>query len=191
MSIKPTAFGDPRPSGREILSRIQLLQGDITALEVDAIVNAANNDLILGGGVAGAIRAKGGPAIQQECNKIGTIRVGEAAVTSAGTLKAKYVIHAASMSLGSDTTAGTLRNSVRNTLIKTEQYKITSIAFPAIGTGVAGFPIAGCARIMLDEVISYLGNKPHLTKVYFVLYDKITLQVFKEELDDMSKAYNQ
>lgn len=187
MSIKP-----------EILARIQLLQGDITALEacpnapqggrVDAIVNAANNDLILGGGVAGAIRAKGGPAIQQECNKIGAIRVGEAAVTSAGTLKAKYVIHAASMALGSDTTAGTLRNSVRNTLIKTEPYKITTIAFPAIGTGVAGFPIAGCARIMLDEVIAYLGGKPHLTKVYFVLYDKITLQAFKDELEDMSRG---
>lgn len=172
----------------EVLARIQLIQGDITALEVDAIVNAANNDLILGGGVAGAIRSKGGPQVQQECNKIGTIRVGEAAVTSAGNLKAKYVIHAASMALGSDTTAGTLRNSVKNSLFKTEEYKITTIAFPAIGTGVAGFPIAGCARIMLDEVISYLGTKSHLQKVYFVLYDKITLQAFKEELDVMAKS---
>lgn len=177
MAIKP-----------EILSRIQLLQGDITAIEVDAIVNAANNDLILGGGVAGAIRSKGGPAIQQECNKIGAIRVGDAAVTSGGTLKAKYIIHAASMALGSETTANTLRNSVKNSLIKTEQYKITSIAFPAIGTGVAGFPVAGCARIMLDEVISYLDKKPHLQKVYFVLYDKITFQAFREELDAMSKS---
>ena len=171
----------------EVLARIQLLQGDITALEVDAIVNAANNDLILGGGVAGAIRAKGGSVIQQECNKIGTIKVGDAAVTSGGNLKAKHIIHAASMALGSDTTAGTLRNSVRNTLLKTEEYKITSIAFPAIGTGVAGFPVAGCARIMLDEVISYLGSHTHLQKVYFTLYDKITLQAFREELDEMSK----
>ncbi|MEW6027577.1 MAG: macro domain-containing protein [Planctomycetota bacterium] len=177
MAIKP-----------EVLARIQLLQGDITALEADAIVNAANNDLILGGGVAGAIRSKGGPAIQQECNKIGTIRVGEAAVTSAGNLKAKYIIHAASMALGGETTANTLRNSVKNTLLKTEEYKITSIAFPAIGTGVAGFSVGGCARIMLDEVITYLEKKTHLQKVYFVLYDKITFQVFREELDEMSNS---
>jgi O-acetyl-ADP-ribose deacetylase (regulator of RNase III) len=172
----------------EILARIQLLQGDITSLEVDAIINAANNDLILGGGVAGAIRSKGGPAIQQECNKIGAVRVGDADVTSAGNLKAKYVIHAASMALGGDTTAGSLRNSVKNSLLKTEQYKITSIAFPAIGTGVAGFSVGGCARIMLDEVISYLGAKAHLQKVYFVLYDKITLQAFKDELDEISRG---
>lgn len=176
------------PIKPEILVRIQLLQGDITVLEVDAIVNAANNDLILGGGVAGAIRAKGGPAIQQECNKIGAIKVGDAAVTSAGALKAKYVIHAASMALGGETTAGSLRNSVRNTLLKTEHYNITTIAFPAIGTGVAGFPAAGCARIMLDEVLSYLEKKPHLSKVYFVLYEKIIFQAFKEELEEMIRS---
>lgn len=175
----------------EILSRLQLLRGDSTDLDVEAIVNAANNDLILGGGVAGAIRSKGGPAIRREFDKIGTIRVGEAAVTSAGNLKSRYIIPAASMALGGDTTAQSLRNSVRNSLIMTEEYKIATIASPAIGTGVAGFPVAGCVRIMLEEIIAYLVAKPHLEKVLLALYDKITYQAFQEELDALARETEQ
>jgi O-acetyl-ADP-ribose deacetylase (regulator of RNase III) len=168
-----------------VLSRIRLLQGDITTMEVDAIVNAANNDLILGGGVAGAIRIKGGPKIQEECNKIGTIKVGEASVTSAGNLKAKYIIHSASMSLGGWTTAQSLRDAVKNTLLKTEEYQIKTIAFPAIGTGIAGFAADECAKIMFDEIISYLSNKSHLEWLYLVLYDPKTYQIFKEHYDSL------
>ncbi len=87
------------------LERIEILQGDLTEMDVDAVVNAANNDLQLGGGVAGAIRRKGGPAIQEECDEIGTIPLGGAAITSGGKLKARYVIHAASMELGGRTSA--------------------------------------------------------------------------------------
>jgi O-acetyl-ADP-ribose deacetylase (regulator of RNase III) len=99
-------------------AKLELKMGDITEMEVDAIVNAANNDLILGGGVAGAIRRKGGDAIQDECNKIGSVPLGEAAITTGGNLKAKHVIHAASMSLGSWTTRESLRNSVKNSLVR-------------------------------------------------------------------------
>src|SRR6202023_881799 len=100
-----------RLSMKEIAARIVIQQGDLTEMDADAIVNAANNDLILGAGVAGAIRRKGGEAIQRECDAIGSIPVGYAAITGGGKLRAKFVIHAASMQLGGETTAGTLRRS--------------------------------------------------------------------------------
>src|ERR1700693_1929618 len=114
--------------------KVRISQGDITDRAVDAIVNAANNDLILGAGVAGAIRTKGGPAIQQECDRIGKIALGEAAVTSGGKLKAKFVIHAASMHLGGRTSEENLRTSTRNSLLRASERKLASIALPAIAT---------------------------------------------------------
>ena len=101
-----------------IEDRVIIQQGDLTEMDVDAIVNAANNDLQLGGGVAGAIRRKGGPAIQEECDRIGTIAIGEAAITTGGKLKARYVIHAASMQLGGRTAPESLRASTRNSLAR-------------------------------------------------------------------------
>ena len=101
-------------------SRIELAVGDITDIEADAIVNAANNQLQLGGGVAGAVRRKGGPSIQEECDRIGPIPLGEAAVTGAGWLKAKYVIHAASMSLGQSTSEENLVASTKNSLLRAD-----------------------------------------------------------------------
>lgn len=161
-------------------AKIQFLQGDITNIEVDAIVNAANNDLQLGAGVAGAIRRKGGPRIQEECDRIGAIRLGEAAVTTAGNLRAHYVIHAASMRLGGRTTAETLRNSTRNTLLRAEEKGLQSIAFPAIGTGIAGFPMEECAEIMIREVLDHLKSRSSLEKIYFVLFDEAALKTFEE-----------
>lgn len=159
---------------------IYFMKGDITELEVDAIVNAANNELILGAGVAGAIRTKGGPRIQEECDRIGSIRLGEAAVTTAGNLKAYYVIHAASMEMGEETTAGNLRSSTRNSLLRAEEKGLKTIAFPAIGTGIAGFPMQDCARIMIGEVLEHLKSHSSLEKIYFVLYDDAALKVFEE-----------
>src|SRR6201988_5465526 len=122
-------------------SEIEILQGDLTEMDVDAIVNAANNILQLGGGVAGAIRRKGGDAIQRECDAIGSIPVGGAAITGGGKLRARHVIHAASMQLGGSTTARSLRSSTAHALqIATEQ-GLRTIAFPAVGTGIAGFSI--------------------------------------------------
>lgn len=161
-------------------TKIYFLKGDITNMEVDAIVNAANNDLMLGSGLAGAIRRKGGPRIQEECERIGSIRLGEAAVTPGGNLKAYYVIHAASMRLGGRTTAESLRSTTRNSLLRAEEKGFKTIAFPAIGTGVAGFPVDECADVMIREVLEHLKSRSSLEKIYFVLYDDAALKVFEE-----------
>ncbi len=168
-------------------AKIELKQGDITEMEVDAIVNAANDDLILGGGVAGAIRRKGGEEIQEECNKIGTIPVGQAVATTGGKLKAKFVIHAASMSLGGWTTKEGLLNSVRNTFRVALEKKVATIAFPAIGTGIAAFPIDRCAQIMIDESLAHLRDKTTIQKIFFVLYDPKTLAAFREYFDSIQE----
>ncbi|HEV2387235.1 MAG TPA: macro domain-containing protein [Candidatus Acidoferrales bacterium] len=158
--------------------KIHLVQGDITEMNVDAIVNAANNDLLLGAGVAGAIRRKGGEAIQQECDRIGTIPIGTAAITGGGKLKARWVIHAASMELGGGTTAASLRGSTAHSLHLARQKGLKSIAFPAIGAGIGGFPVRECAEIMLGEVAEHFRKPSTLEKVYFVLFDAATYQVF-------------
>src|SRR5271165_5799507 len=115
--------------------KIILEQGDLTDITVDAIVNAANNDLQLGGGLAGIIRRKGGETIQQECNQIGSIPLGGAAITLGGKLKARHIIHAASMELGGHTTARALRGSTAHALRIASQKGLRTIAIPAIGTG--------------------------------------------------------
>lgn len=160
--------------------KIHFLKGDITDMAVDAIVNAANTDLMLGAGVAGAIHRKGGPHVQEECDRLGPVALGGAAVTTGGNLKALYVIHAASMRLGGHTTADSLRLATRNTLERAEEKALKSIAFPAIGTGVAGFPIEECARIMIAEILDHLKTRTSLEKIYFVLYDDAALQVFED-----------
>ena len=161
-------------------TKLYFVKGDITDLAVDAIVNAANTDLQLGAGVAGAIRRKGGEKIQELCDEIGSIRLGEAAVTGGGNLKAFYVIHAASMKLGGRTSAESLRTATRNSLLRAEEKAIKSLAFPAIGTGVAGFPMEQCAEIMLSEVLRHGKSRSSLDKVHFVLFDDAALQVFEE-----------
>lgn len=171
----------------DIFSRIILEQGDLTEMNVDAIVNAANNDLQLGGGVAGAIRRKGGPEIQRECDAIGSIPVGGAAITSGGHLKARYVIHAASMSLGSSTTAQSLRGSTAHSLRIAAQSQIKTSAFPAVGTGIAGFPKRECAEIMLAEVLNHLQSATSLEKIYFVLFDSGSLAIFEQVLKEFRK----
>jgi O-acetyl-ADP-ribose deacetylase len=160
-------------------SKVTLRRGDLTDADVDAIVNAANNDLKLGAGVAGAIRLKGGPDIQRECDRIGPIALGEAAITSGGRLKARHVIHAASMHLGGRTTEDNLRASTRNSLARAREHRLNSIAFPAIGTGIAGFPMDRCAEVMLDEVRAHLSGPTTLERVEFVLFDHAALKAFE------------
>ncbi len=164
---------------------IILTQGDITDMDVEAIVNAANNDLKLGAGVAGAIRRRGGPSIQEECDHIGRIPVGEAAVTGGGQLKARYVIHAASMSLGSSTTEESLCSSTHNSLLRAKEKGLKSIAFPAIGAGIGGFSVRRCAEIMIGEVRQFLEKPTSLEKVYFVLFGENTYQVFDTVYHEM------
>lgn len=167
-------------------SRVVLRKGDLTEAAVDAIVNAANNDLMLGAGVAGAIRAKGGPSIQAECNKLGPIPIGEAAITGAGKLRAHYVIHAASMRLGGRTTEAALRDSTRNSLRRAAEKRLESIAFPAIGTGIAGFPLERCAEVMLDEIRDHLRGATSLKLVEMVLFDARALAAFEAAFAKMS-----
>lgn len=163
-----------------LTDRIQILQGDLTEMDVDAIVNAANNDLILGAGVAGAIHRKGGDDIQRECDKIGSIPVGYAAITRGGNLKARHVIHAASMGLGGHrTTAKTLRTSTAHSLRLANEHRLKTIAFPAVGTGVSGFPMEECAQIMLSEVVKHLQGETSIEKVYFVLFDAAARKTFE------------
>ena len=162
---------------------VEVMQGDLTRQDVDAIVNAANNDLELGGGVAGAIARAGGPAIQAECRTIGPVEVGDAAITSGGNLKARYVIHAASMRLGGRTSADSLRQSTRRSLEIASEKGLRSIAFPAVGTGIARFPLDECARIMVDEVIAHASTRSSLEEVRFVLFDGEAESAFRREAD--------
>jgi len=166
-------------------TNIHIEQGDLTSYEVDAIVNAANNDLILGGGLAGAIARKGGPDIQADCCRHGPVRVGQAAITAAGNLPARHVIHQASMRLGGRTTAEALRSSTAAVLSLAEQNGVRTLAFPATGTGIAGFPLNQCARIMLEEVRKHVAGQAGLTDVYFVLFDAKACEVFRKTYEEM------
>lgn len=166
---------------------IVIRQGDITEETTDAVVNAANTSLVLGAGVAGAIRRKGGPAIQRECDAHGPVPLGEAAITTGGNLKARHVVHAASMALGGPlTTEASLRDSVRNSLARANERGLKSIAFPAIGTGVAGFPVEVCARVMLQEIGNHLAGNTSVRTVHLVLYDKPTLETFNKVHEELS-----
>ncbi len=165
--------------------KIRILRGDITDSECEAIVNAANTDLWLGSGVAGAILKKGGDSIQKECNAIGPIDLGEAAVTSGGNLKAKYVIHAASMDFETPTTEESLYDSIKNCLLRAEELAVKSIAFPAIGTGVGEFETQDCAELMLGELLLRLKHSPQLERIEVVLYDEETFRIFQEEWEKL------
>ena len=148
---------------------IELVEGDITRVEADALVNAANNRLLMGGGVAAAIRRAGGKEIEEEAVKKGPIPIGQALATGAGRLRAKYIIHAAVMGLDFHTDAEKIRSATRNSLLRAEELGLKSIAFPALGTGVGGFPLDECARIMLGEIREHLQGKTGLERVIFVL----------------------
>ena len=169
------------------MTRIHIQTGDLTTCAVDAIVNAANNDLKLGGGLAGAIRRAGGPAIQRECDRHGPVRVGQAAITPAGDMPAKFVIHQASMRLGGSATGESLRNSTAAVLALAEENGVRTLAFPATGTGIAGFDLAQCAEIMLDELRRHLAGPTRLEDVYFVLFDDRAGEVFQDIYDRTSQ----
>ena len=165
--------------------KIILTKGDITDLEVEAIVNAANSQLILGSGVAGAIREKGGEAIQEECNKLGGTYVGGAVITTAGNLNAKCVIHAVGPRMGEGEEESKLRNATMNSLLLAEEYKLKSIAFPAISTGVFGFPINKCAKIMLTVAVEFVKRPTSLEQVIFCLWSESDYEVFSETLENL------
>jgi O-acetyl-ADP-ribose deacetylase len=158
--------------------RIVIMSGDLVEQQVDAIVNAANNDLVLGAGVAGAIRARGGATIQQECNAHGPIRVGEAAITGAGNLPARHVIHAASMRLGGMTTSQSLRSSMDHAFRLAREHDVRTIAIPAVGTGIARFPMEECANIMAASLRDALISGWAPEEVRFVLFGDAAKEAF-------------
>lgn len=163
-------------------TEIKIIQADITELKVDAIVNAANNELLMGGGVAGIIRKKGGKGIEDEAVKKGPIEIGGAVWTKAGKLNAKYVIHAATMGMDFKTDEIKIRASCANALKCAHDLEIKSIAFPALGCGVGGFPLVGAAKIMSQEVLKYLRHKTPLQEIIFCLYETEAFKIFQKEV---------
>jgi O-acetyl-ADP-ribose deacetylase (regulator of RNase III) len=168
---------------------VELVQGDITDLDADAIVNAANSQLILGAGVAGAIRRKGGPSIQEECFGIGYCEVGDAVITGGGTLKARHVIHAVGPRMGEGSEAGKLANAVRASLDLARQNGLRSIVFPAISSGVFGYPLEGCAEVMLRVVFDYtFEDVQNLEHIMVCLYDDRAFGIFAAEFQRKLQA---
>ena len=170
-------------------TEIKVIYDDITEQKVDAIVNAANNRLQMGGGVAGAIRRKGGKSIQDECNKIGTIAIGEAVITGAGNLKAKYVIHAATMGMDFKTDEDKIRDSFVNSLRRAEEERIGKIAFPALGCGVGGFELEKAAKIMFDAAKRHIltREKTCIKEIIFVMYNKEAQETFLQAIGQLNK----
>jgi O-acetyl-ADP-ribose deacetylase (regulator of RNase III) len=163
-------------------TQLEILEGDITEVEVEAIVNAANEDLQLGAGVAGAIRDKGGPSIQEECNRIGHTAVGTAVMTGAGNLKAKQVIHAVGPRMGEGDEDRKLASAVRAALALADRNALRSIALPAISTGVFGFPMDKAARITLTEIHRYLQGGTKLERVVVALFGDEAFETFRREM---------
>lgn len=170
--------------------RINIVKGDITDLKVDAIVNAANNKLVMGGGVAFAIKKKGGNDIEEEAMGKGPINVGDAVFTGGGRLAARYVIHAATMGMDFRTDEKKIRTAAANALKAADGLKVASVAFPALGCGVGGFPVLASAKIMAQEVLKYLRKKSsHLREIVFCLYDNASLGIFEKGMTGYIKHF--
>jgi O-acetyl-ADP-ribose deacetylase len=163
--------------------RVTLIEGDITEQAVDAIVNAANSALQLGAGVAGAIRERGGPSIQRECDEIGPIEVGDAAVTGAGALPAQFVIHAAGMPPGGSANEDSVRRAARRSLELARERGCRTIALPAIGAGIGGFSPQRCAEVLLEEARAHLAGDTSLEEIRFVLRGEPSYRIFEGAKD--------
>lgn len=163
-------------------TQLRMIRGDITAVDADAIVNSANNDLVMGGGVSGAIRRVAGQSVQDECHKIGTVPLGTAVVTSGGLLKAQWIIHAAVNPLGMWADAKSVRNAARSTLKRADEKQVKRLAFPALGTGAGALAVERCADILIEEVMKHCeADQTTLEEVMFVLYDEKPFAIFEEK----------
>jgi O-acetyl-ADP-ribose deacetylase (regulator of RNase III) len=164
------------------MAEIEVVDADITTLEVDAIANAANTRLLHGGGVAGAISRAGGPRIQAESDERAPIGLGEAVATGAGELPGRWVIHAATMHLGGPTSAEVIRDATASALRAADEVGAKSFALVAFGTGVGGFPLAEAARIEVEEVRRHLGAGSGLERVIFCVHGDEARKAFEAEL---------
>ena len=161
---------------------IEVLDTDITTLGVDAIANAANTRLLHGGGVAGAIRRAGGPAVDEESRRRAPIALGDAVETTAGDMPARWVIHAATMEPGGPTSAGVIRRATAATLRRAEELGARSLALVAFGTGVGGFPIAEAAAIEAEEVRAHLASGSRLERIVFCVRGEAAREAFERAL---------
>jgi O-acetyl-ADP-ribose deacetylase (regulator of RNase III) len=159
---------------------IAIVNGDISTRRVDAVVNAANNELWRGSGVAGALKARGGTEIEREAMAQGAIRPGEAVITTGGRLPAPHVIHAAAMGQDLRTDAALIAAATRSALTLASGRNMTSIAFPALGTGVGGFSVAECARVMLGALREHVASGTMLRDVEFVLFGESAAEAFAD-----------
>ena len=167
--------------------RVTLVEGDISVQQVDVIINAANSALRLGSGVAGAIRQRGGPSIQDECNAVGAIALGEVAVTGAGDLAADYVIHAAVMDPGGQASEESVRQSLARALVLASEKGCHTLACPALGAGVGGFSMQRCAEVSIEEARQHLLQPTSLTEIRFVLFGEPAFRIF-EMVSDAAKV---
>jgi len=167
--------------------RVTIVEGDITEQEVDAVVNAANTELKLGSGVAGAIRTRGGPSIQAECDRIGPIPLGAAVATGGGDLPARIVIHAAGMHLGGRASEESVRSAVRASLEVAREQGCASVALPAIGAGAGGLSLQRCAEVSIEEARAHLEGGSPLAEIRFVLFGEPAFRIF-EMVNDAAKV---
>lgn len=163
-------------------TQLKMMRADITTVDADAIVNSANNDLVMGGGVSGAIRRVAGQGVQDECHKIGTVPLGTAVVTSGGLLKAQWIIHAAVNPLGMWADAKSVRNATKAVLKRADEKQVKRLAFPALGTGAGALAVERCADILIEEVMKHCeADQTPLEEVMFVLYDEKPFAIFEEK----------
>lgn len=167
--------------------KIKLVEGNIALAETEAIVNAANKSLFLGGGVAGAIRKFGGSTIQEDCNRIGPVDVGEAVMTKGGHLHAKYIIHAVGPVYGEGDEEEKLAKATLNSLKTAQKKHLRDITFPAISTGIFRFPIKKCSKIMLKVAMDFIEENDFPQEIIFCLYENKALSVFEKTLADLVK----
>ena len=169
-------------------SVLELVEGDITLQDTEAIVNAANSGLRGGGGVDGAIHRAGGPQILEECRKIGICPTGEARITTGGSLKARFVIHAVGPIHrdGGQDEAELLASAYRNSLRLASEGSIKSLSFPCLSTGAYGYPLQDAARISLSTVIEYLKGHPEIELARFVLFGQEAYRIFRKTLADIT-----
>ena len=164
------------------MARVEVLQADITTLDVDAIANAANTELAHGGGVAGAISRAGGPEVQRESDRRAPIGLGEAVETTAGAMPSRWVIHAATMRLGGPTSADIIRRATAATLARADELGARSLALVAFGTGVGGFPLEDAARIEVEEVRAHLERGSRLERIVFAVHGEAARAAFEAAL---------
>ena len=171
-------------------SKLELVQGDITQQDTEAIVNAANPSLLGGGGVDGAIHRAGGPQILEECRKIGGCPPGEARITTGGRLKAKYVIHTVGPIYhgGQQGEAEILASAYRSSLELASERGIKTVAFPSISTGAYGYPIELAAPIALRTAMEYVRDHPEVELARFVLFGKSAYEAYEEALKDLLQS---